>query len=79
MIKLKEIKRSNNFITCLAFVEDAPNGIKLSFDEQKKQLNNEPLPKGYEYCEEHLAHADLYLESLVGKEITNRERTIMWY
>ena len=72
MIRLKNIERNHGVITCLAFVEDAPDGIQLSFDEQKKQFKSDPLPKGYEYCKTHIVMARRYLGSLFDKAITNR-------
>jgi hypothetical protein len=79
MVKLKNIKRNNGYILCLAFVENCQEPIQLALNETSAELDNYRLPVGYEWCISHITHARKYLRSLIGKPIELTQRTIMWY
>lgn len=79
MIKLKKIVRNNTHIVCDAYVEDCKERISLAFNEKTGQFEHYDLPIGYEWCDSHIAHAARYLETLIGKEIKDDSRMIMWY
>ncbi len=79
MIVMKNIARNNKQIVCEAYIEDCSEKLELTFDEQTAAFAPYVLPKGYEWCEGHIAHALRYLKTLIGKDFETHDRTIMWY
>ena len=79
MIKLKEIKRNSEIITCKAYVEDCEEAISLSFDISASTLKDVTLPQGYDWCDSHIFHAKDYLMEIASKETIPNNHTIMWY
>ena len=79
MIRLKNINKNGNTITCEAYVEDCRESIQLEFNITKQTLSAEPLPKGYEYCKMHITHARRHLEKMAETGEIPPERLIMWY
>lgn len=79
MIKLQKIVRTNDIITCEAFVEDCAKPLNLVFDVKSGEFKSYTMPKGYEWCKSHIHHAKNYLASIMKKSEIPSERTIMWY
>jgi CxxC motif-containing protein len=79
MIKLKKIVKTNNRITCEAFIEDCDLPLNLVFDISRKDFEKYSLPRGYEWCDSHINHAKRYFTSLIGINEVPHEHTIMWY
>ncbi len=79
MIKLDKIKKNNDHISCKAFLEDCTTGIDLRYNINNDEFEPFSLPKGYEWCSSHIAHAKRYLRTLNDKEYIPKERIIMWY
>lgn len=79
MVRLKKINKNGNMITCVAYVEDCKEGIRLEYNITDQTLSAEPLPKGYEYCTSHIAHARRHLEKMAETGEIPPERLIMWY
>lgn len=79
MIELKQISRTDNKITCIAFVEDCQEQIQLFYDINNKKINNVKLPDGYQWCTSHINHAEQYLKSLETEKSIPTQKTIMWY
>ena len=79
MIRLTEIQRNNGKIQCEAYVEDCDSAITLSLDEKTAELSEVELPKGYEWCKSHIAHARKFLRTLIGADQIPAQRVIMWY
>ncbi len=79
MIRLRRIERNDQIITCLAFVEDSEQAVKISYNETTHEFYHEELPSAYGYCTSHIMYAKRYLKSLSGKQIKTESKTIMWY
>jgi len=79
MIKLTQIKKNKNEISCMALVEDCTIPFELIYNIKSDEFQPYELPKGYEYCKSHIAHAKRELERISKKEICPQERLIMWY
>ena len=79
MVELKEIVKNNNMIDCDAYVEDCTDAIHLSYSVSEDKFSDYVLPKGYLWCDMHIAHAKRYIESLVGKAKIPSKKLIMWY
>lgn len=79
MIKLTEIKRTSEKISCIAFIENCRESVCLSYDIKNGCINNTVLPKGYEWCTAHIRHAERYMKSISEEKQLPSEKTIMWY
>ena len=79
MVKLENITRSGNKITCTIFVEDAEQGFYAEYDCESNTMSDVVLPEGYEWCRSHIAQARYFLKSLIDKEAIPSRKTIMWY
>lgn len=79
MIKLKNIVKTNEQITCDAFIENCTESLSLAFNVKNMEFKDYTLPKGYEWCGSHIHHAKRYLISLIEENKIPSERTIMWY
>jgi len=78
MVKLRQIKRNGDSITCNAFVEDCAEPVKLIFNILDGSIQNSPLPKGYEWCTAHIRHAGAHLEQMAKAAEIPEQRNIMW-
>ena len=79
MIKLVDIKKYKDIITCSAFVEDSNTAFCLEYKIKEDCFNTCSLPKGYEWCSSHIAHAKRFIKSLVEINDYPKEKVIMWY
>lgn len=79
MVRLKNLKVTDLFATCDAYVEDCDTPVFLKFDYKSKKLDNYTLPQGYEYCSSHIKYVQNYLEKIKSIENVPSEHTIMWY
>ena len=57
MIKLKNIKKRGEIITCDAYVEDCPEAVSITVNISEESVQNSPLPKEYEWCKGHISQA----------------------
>ena len=80
MVKLKNIVINGNIAKCDIYPEDSPANGSLEVDLQTREIKSYTLPVGYEWCENHIAHAKNYLVevSKSNNEIST-EKLIMWY
>lgn len=81
MIKLENIRIDGNSVKCDIIPEDSETSGSLEVDANTNEIISYVLPKGYEYCTMHVAHARFYIDDNVDK-IKNKEITskiIMWY
>lgn len=78
MVKLRNIRRTNGYILCDAFVEDCQEPTRLALNETSAELDDYALPNGYEWCDYHIAYAKRYLQNLIGKNIETSTRNIVW-
>lgn len=80
MVKLKEITKNNNSVTCLAFFEGCKEGVKLTYDVKTQNFRAFSFPKSFDYCTTHVAMARRYIEKVLkDKSDFPKERLIMWY
>lgn len=79
MVKLENISRTGDVITCDAFVEDCKEAIQLTFNVTDNVLKAGTLPEGYEWCTAHLRMAKYALEEISESNSAEKRRTIMWY
>ena len=78
MIRLKNIKKSPGCVSYDAFVEDCRVPLRITVFPDGSFETGE-RPKGYEWCDSHIAHAVFYPEELFEAEKIPAERLIMWY
>ena len=56
MVKLKNIERKNDSLSCLVFFEDCKDPVPISLNEKTGVLSEFVMPKGYEWCEYHVVN-----------------------
>lgn len=79
MVKLKNIKRiSNTMIECDLLPEDSKEIGHMLVDISKRKVVNYDLPKGYEWCTNHVAHAMRTLLDMVENNHVVQEEKIVW-
>ena len=78
MIKLENINRKDNTITCEAFVEDCEEMIPLTFSISDGSMKSGTLPEGYEWCAIHLRMARKALKKIAETPSNEKRKTIMW-
>ena len=79
MIRLKQIEKKNNDITCLGYIEDCDEPVFIHIDAITSEVEHSPFPKGYEY-ETHIAMARFALMEIVKKgDQLPKEKLVMWY
>lgn len=79
MIKLTQIKKQGNFISCYAFVEDSKTPFELVYNVELDEVEPYELPKGYEYCKAHVRMAKYFFRKKIESENLPTEKLIMWY
>ena len=81
MIKLKNIKIDNDFVSCDIYPEDSIANGYMKINIANGEVESYLLPEGYEYCDNHVEHARHFiinhLEDIQSVPII--EKTIMWY
>lgn len=79
MVKLKNIVIDGNIAKCDIYPEDSLANGSLEVNLQTKEIISYTLPAGYEWCENHIAHAKWSLiEISESKEIPD-VKTVAWY
>lgn len=79
MVKLKQIKKLNETVTCIAFVEDCTEPVEITFHIPDRNMQTSPLPPGYEWCRSHIRHSQTALEKMAEKDEFPENWNIMWY
>ena len=80
MIKLKNIERNNHFIECDIQPEDSKEYGHLKINLDTGKIDEYTLPKDYEWCQNHIRHAQITLLELVGRdEPLPDNKLLMWY
>lgn len=77
MIRLMQIKKSNNVITCQARLEDSRDAMSLTYHISTRDFDAFLLPEGFEWCRTHIAMARRFFEQL-GNADPPKEKVIMW-
>lgn len=78
MIILKNIVIDNNIIKCDIFPEDSIENGTLEIDMHKISVSAS-LPKGYEWCKNHIEHAKKHLSDIYISKNIPKQKIIMWY
>ena len=79
MVKLKNIAKNNDIISCDIYPEDARLPGTLKVDSKKGNVAFSSLPAGYEWCRNHLHHAAKALLQMKKNNDFPNEKVIMWY
>ena len=59
--------------------EDSPANGSLEVNLQTKEITSYILPDGYEWCENHIAHAKWTLIEIYESNQIPEEKTVAWY
>lgn len=79
MVKLVNLKRKNNIIECDLIPEDSLEFGHVIVDLGTEEVKGFTLPKGYEWCRNHINHARNKLIKLAGDKNLPEEYLVMWY
>ena len=78
MVKLKNLKRIDQKIQCDIYPEDSTEAGQLSVNLSDESYDYK-LPKGYEWCTNHVAHAKrAIIEMVKADSELPKEKLIMW-
>ncbi len=78
MLKLKNIKKDNDIISCDVFPEgDNQKGI-LKYDLLNKSIIELKMPNDYNYLAPYIVYATRYFDKTDLEKIP-KEKTFMWY
>ena len=78
MIKLRNIRRKNNIISCIILPEDATSFGSLVVDVSKHSIVDYDLPDGYKWCVNHVHHAAEALYRMASMDIITTEKNVTW-
>ncbi len=78
MVKLKSFQVSTDTIMCDIYPEDSIEKGHVEIDKHTRSIVSSSLPKGYDWCLSHIAHAAFYLMDNIGKTEFPNEKIIMW-
>lgn len=78
MIELKNIEKNKDIIRCDVYPEDSTEAGSLLINTSNSDYEYK-LPKGYEWCRNHISHAvrTLVMLNNSGEDLPH-EKTIMW-
>ncbi len=80
MVKLRNIERHENNVTCDAYLESCSVPVKLVYDIKKRTFEEFDYPKGFDYCTEHICMVKWFIEdTLKANALFPTDKTIMWY
>ena len=79
MIRLKNLKKNNVMAECDIIPEDSTECGHIVVNLGSGELEDCVLPKGYEWCRNHVNHAQINLLELSKKEMLPDEYKVMWY
>lgn len=79
MLKLKNIVKNENTVTCDFYPEDSKTPGSLTYDIHNRTITY-TLPKGYEWCRNHVAHAQFALREVAESDEDYKDSMICcWY
>ena len=79
MIELKNIKIKDKMIVCTAIVEDCHDPFEICVNGESGEAEPVTLPRGYEWCKSHVAHAVAAVLDMFESGVCDQEKTIMGY
>lgn len=78
MVKLKNIKKNNMLIECDIVPEDSTEYGHVTVAIDTEELKSYSLPNGYEWCRNHVSHAQTALLEMVNSGIIPDEKLVKW-
>lgn len=78
MIKLRNIRRINNIISCKILPEDAISFGSLVVDVSNYRIIDYDLPEGYKWCINHVHHAAEALYRMASTNEITTEKNVIW-
>ena len=79
MIRLINIRKSNNVIECDFYPEDSLEVGSVKVDVITEQVVSFTLPLGYEYCRQHVNHAKINLIGMKDQSEFQESILVKWY
>ena len=79
MVRLKNIKKSDSAIECDILPEDSEQMGHVVVGAGSGELLEYNLPAGYEWCRNHVNHAQDELLKLLNERDMPNEKVVMWY
>lgn len=79
MVRLKNIRKNDSIIESDIIPEDSLGCGHVMVDIQTGELKEFDLPEGYEWCRNHVSHAQNKLIELSKQDSPPNEKLIMWY
>lgn len=79
MVRLKNIEIDGNEIKCDIYPEDSKLAGHVVINEEKGTVSRYDLPKGYEWCINHVNHAKQKLLAMDKSKDAPKELLAMWY
>lgn len=79
MLKLRNIKRNETVIECDIIPEDSNHAGHMIVDMDSGNIQEYSLPDGYEWCRNHVNHAQTELLKLSREKDIPGEKLVMWY
>lgn len=79
MVKLINIKKVDSIVECDIIPEDSRESGHILVNLESGELKDFFLPKGYEWCRNHVNHAKNNLIKLAGEGDLPEEYLVMWY
>lgn len=78
MIKLKNIKIDDKLAVCDIIPEDSTEKGFIEVNLETQEVINFSLPKGYEWCKNHISHA---VNALIQMAVSGnvQDSVIMWH
>lgn len=77
MVNIKNIEKNNDIVKCEIYPEDSKEAGTLSVELSTEKYQYE-LPAGYEWCENHAAHAAREIVAMNRDGELPKEKRIMW-
>ncbi|WP_334160370.1 hypothetical protein [Muricomes intestini] len=79
MVRLKNLEKSNITVECDIIPEDSKQLGHIVVNLDSGELENYSLPEGYEWCRNHVHHAQMALYELAKEKNMPDEKLLMWY
>ena len=79
MVKLKNIVISDETGKCDFYPENSKKPGRLVVNLNSGDILFESLPDGYDWCDNHAAHARTALLEIAKEDSIPDERLVMWY
>lgn len=79
MVRLKSLKKNSSTVECDIIPEDSKQRGHIVVNLVSGELEDYSLPEGYEWCRNHVHHAQTALYELAKEKNMPDEKIVMWY